>query len=257
MGSNVLYVEFSSYFGTISAFAGVVFGLSLVARHMTEAERKAESANRNEFRKWDSMSVIFELAGAGLLSALALIAGRSPEGWIATAFACFVSGVGLNLYRHYLCEFRHLRKLDRSHAGRATGSNVAPEPALAAEDRRFAGISVLPIGAYVASVLGFLAAAIFGDAVLQASLAVIAGSVAWLAFSGTYQAMYWYQRSWERPPSDTAGATGDPEQPALPATPLHPTVKAEGESTRPVEDSIPARERDLVVPQEGARPVAE
>ena len=222
-------MDFSDYFSTVSAFAGVVFGLSLVARHMTEAELKTESSERNEFRKWDSMSVIFELAGAGLLSALALIAGRSPEGWIAAAFACLTSGVGLNLYRHYLCEFRKLRRRDKSCVRQAAGTNATPELVLTADDHKFARISVVPIGAYVASVLAFFASAMFGDAVLHASLAVVAGSVAWLAFSGTYQAMYWYQRSWERPQPATTGPTNGPERPTLPAESTRPAAEAEAQ----------------------------
>lgn len=198
-------MDLAGYFSTLSAFAGVVFGLSLVARHMTKAEQKAETAVRNEFRKWDSMSVIFELAGAGLLGALAMMAGSSPGGWVAVVLSLVVSGVGLNLYRHYLSEFFKLRDADRDEAQKAVAAGVDPRPVLTEEDRKFAKISLLPIAAYAASAGAFLVAAIVGDPALVTSLEVIAASVGWLAFSGTYHAMYWYQRSWERPARGRVG----------------------------------------------------
>lgn len=114
----------------------------------------------------------YELAAAALLSILHSIRGSVVD----TVFASLVVGVGLHLYWRYVTAYRDLPAENRE-----------------GEARTMAWLTILPVAALLSALLSY-AWWWIPEAVANYMLAV---GVAWLIFSGTTQALFWYRNAWE------------------------------------------------------------
>ena len=169
-------MDWGPYFIALSTFAGVVFSLTLVARHLPDHRLATESARENLARKWDSSSVTFELAGGGLFSVFYL----ARQSVVSPVFATLVGVFGLLLYFVFILSFVRLFNHERA---RVSGFDLF-----------FAGLSVVPMAAFASA--PFWLWQWWLSQSPQAPADWFAAACTWLVFSGTTQAILWYLLAW-------------------------------------------------------------
>lgn len=180
-------VDWTAFFTALSAFAGVVFAITLAARQLSSGDQEKESDARNEYRRWESLSVTFELAAAGVFSTLYLVQGS----WVAGTFSTLLSVIAWALYIVYFVQFGKLAA--------AKEANWL--------DWLLAPITFIPMTAFV------LVPAAFWNASSWIWTDWFAAAVTWLVFSGTGQSLIWYINSWERPKRSSTVAAATPPPP--------------------------------------------
>lgn len=173
-------VDWADYFLGLSAFAGVVFAITLAARHLPSHKLVYESLDRNTLRLWDSISVTYELAAGGLLALLYLV----RESWVSGLFGTLVGLVGWRLYLNYI-------RLFWRQWHRKPGTPKAEQ--LSTVEALFFLISIIPLTALTA------APVMLWMQVPDNLVDWFAAASTWLVFSGTTQAVWWYVTSWETP----------------------------------------------------------
>lgn len=204
-------MHWGDYYAGLSAFAGVVFAITLAARHLPNHQLVSETQDRNRVRLWDSISVTYELAAGGLLALFYIV----RESWVAGLFGTLVGLVGWVLYGYYIRYFYEVHLRVKRKIRRADGSYVVVriEPTkLSTWEIVFFFASVFPLASLAAApvLLWMQVPARLED--------WFAAACTWLVFSGTTQAVIWYIKSWEQPAImiDRAhGAKVDISSPAL------------------------------------------
>lgn len=170
-----------SYFLALSTFAGVLFAITLVARQISLGDEKDESRGHNEYRRWDSLSVTYELGAAALFGMLYFARKVSLHGVsMAGVFSVLFSLMGLGLYCAY---FYHLIAL-RGAIG------------LKWHEKILVPLALVPMAVFVAVPMSFF------SSFSCIGVNWFAASLAWLVLSGTSQSLIWYATSWERPDTD-------------------------------------------------------
>ncbi len=177
----MLVVDWDSYFMALSAFAGVVFAITLAARQIRSGDEAGETKERNSYRLWDSVAVTYELAAAGFFGMLYFARSASwedREPWLVGGFSTVLAIIGWALYVAY---FVHLcRLIGREKVG--------------VLDWLMAPVTVVPMTAFVVVPIAFWDP----SSVLWTDW--FAAALTWLVFSGTTQALIWYITAWERKP---------------------------------------------------------
>lgn len=174
--------DWTAFLSGLSAFAGTLFALVLAARQIRGPA--GETAPRRTARAYyiDSIAVTTELGAAASLALLVTIEATI----LFSVFVALIALVGITL---------------------ATATAVAWSQAAGDfwPDRwatiRVAALIVgngLPITCYVVVSL-YATRALSIDSAMWG----YAAAVAWLTFSGTFQAVLWYARIWERPRTST------------------------------------------------------
>lgn len=167
-------LDWSSYFTAQSAFAGVVFALVLAARQIRGAGGHINEPSERDYRLADSIAVTAELAVSAALGFLAL-AANTPVSWVFTSIVAVVgfvlSALALRLF------FPARPHLEPGWQDAAQGlGNVLPMACYATA--LLYGLGVLPLAGEF----------IYGYAI----------AATWLAFSGCFQAIFWYSRIWKQ-----------------------------------------------------------